>query len=949
MNYRRSKANKAHVNTCGWIFKHPSYRQWIGEQRGFLWIEGNPGAGKSTLLAATYEVFRKPETKEGLCLDFFFHGQGTSLQKSSIGMFRSILYQLFQNDLASRKVISHAYKEKKVLDNTGTVWEWQLAELQDLCFTAILNTAKTRKVNLFVDALDEAGTDVPELVDYFRRLNDHIIRENATARICISCRHYPVTARIPGHHVSVEHNNGADISSYVQAMLQSKIRSPNPNPDTNTWYQVQQDLINRASGIFQWAHLAVRMVLDSFYEDGASWSEIFQMLGQIPEELGHVYEYILGNIIKPHHRKKTLHLVQWICLAERPLSVTELRYAMGCDDEYTLHSQEFPESDSHMERLIQILTGGLAEVKQYGSGNIVQFIHQTVNDFLLSRGLMFLVPQSSTELPSHNGLRLTTESEREIIGRSQSRLCKSCINYLKCPEIQHELSLRRKQGWIRGLSFWDYKNLREGSNLYGAESWTRHLPFLEYAAKSWFLHAQEAESNGFLQKYLIKNFEDPPELYQDWVMLYNAVRGERAYEVCGSHLLSFAAGCNLQSVVRGFLEQGKSVEVAGENGDTALLCAARYGHNDLIAFLLEAKAEVDVENAYAYTPLEVAAEGGHQETVKLLLKNGSAINKALQAAAQTGNVTLVKTLLDGGADVNACDSRGATALHYAAWEPHEAIVHLLLDYGADIHIQGGENETVLQNAALGGHKEVVALLLENGADVNVQGGSMGNALAAAAYEGSKEIVELLLHKGALVNAKGGGYNDALQRSAFNGHEYGTEVRERLSSAVGDRAHISELAELLLHAGVEVKAKGQQYCNVLRVAASKATSQEVKAVIELLLSKEIEIEGKNDTNNYGTALQAAAAQGHQEIVEMLLDHGAEVNSTGQMWGSPLRAAAWNGLHDIVEVLLRHGAAYRAENNEQEQMLKSAASKGHKAVAKVMVDMLARKTELFTATT
>jgi hypothetical protein len=195
----------------------------------------------------------------------------------------------------------------------------------------VLAVAKSRKVIIFIDALDEAGSNARDLVDYFHGMNDELNETNSTAAICISCRHYPVTAVIPGLDVLVEENSHDDISLYVQARLRSNVREEQNEPDSKGWSRIEKQIVEDASGVFQWARLVVTMVLEQ-YEGEESWDDIHLMLAKVPRELGSVYEHILNNIIKPERRKKTLHLMQWVFLAERPLKLDELREAMAFDD-----------------------------------------------------------------------------------------------------------------------------------------------------------------------------------------------------------------------------------------------------------------------------------------------------------------------------------------------------------------------------------------------------------------------------------------------------------------------------------------------------------------------------------------------------------------------------------------------------------------------------------------
>ncbi|CUS14583.1 unnamed protein product, partial [Tuber aestivum] len=58
--------------------------------------------------------------------------------------------------------------------------------------------------------------------------------------------------------------------------------------------------------------------------------------------------------------------------------------------------------------------------------------------------------------------------------------------------------------------------------------------------------------------------------------------------------------------------------------------------------------------------------------------------------------------------------------------------------------------------------------------------------------------------------------------------------------------------------------------------------------------------------YGNALQAAAVNGTEPIVRLLLKRGADVNAHGGLYGNALRAAKGLRYEPIVQLLLTHGA-------------------------------------------
>lgn len=87
---------------------------------------------------------------------------------------------------------------------------------------------------------------------------------------------------------------------------------------------------------------------------------------------------------------------------------------------------------------------------------------------------------------------------------------------------------------------------------------------------------------------------------------------------------------------------------------------------------------------------------------------------------------------------------------------------------------------------------------------------------------------------------------------------------------------------------------------------------------------------------GTALQAASFEGHQETVQLLLDHGANVNAGGGTWGTALQAASVKGHLEIVQLLLDHGSDIGAVRGLCGTALSAAFHAGHQEVMQLLLD-------------
>jgi ankyrin repeat domain-containing protein 50 len=769
MDYREQEVRKAHLDSCNWILEHKSYTEWIAKRRGILGIKGKPGSGKSTLMKKIFRLFREFEDAKSIQLAFFFHRRGTSLQHTQIGMFRSLLHQLLkQIPSAGQAFYSLCERKRRWQGDSGKDWEWRLEELREAFSSTLLTTAKDHAVRIFIDALDEAGDDqAQEIVSYLYDMYEELFKLDAAVAVCFSCRHFPILAVNDGFEIVLEENNQKDIEEYASAELKKKMGNRGSSLDA-----LRADIVSKASGVFMWVALVVPLVARQ-YNNGKSLETIRQTLNKVPSQLEEVYKHILTKVVDWDDRRQTLHLLQWIYLAERPLSVTELRHALASDDsvikpaQYSCQkSKEFVENDDIMKRLIVSLSGGLAEVKHHGSSNhgqqdMVQFIHQSVNDFL-----------------SKDKFRcLELHEPVDLIGQGYHRLSRSCINYLQLHEVRHRTEVLDK--WN---DYYDRDKEKVKARL------IVDIPLIEYATEFWFIHAEKAESYNIPQQNLLRRLKWPSnEFFLIWIKTFHAINelnNRRAGR--GATLIHVAAASNLITALKAMLEKGANIESEDEEGNRPIHYAARWGQDRIVSFLLDAGAGIGDKNKDGKTALERAAGAGHEKVVDLLLGGGEGglkfrVNGALLAAAEANE---------------------------------EKVMWLLLERGADANVQGGFYGSVLQAASFNGHEAIVRVLLERGAEANTQGGIHGNALQAAASQGNEAIVRALLERGAEVNAKGGYYGYALQAAACNGHE--------------------AIVRLLLEQGAEVSAQGGHWGNALKAAESGRPRQIYAKIVELLL-------------------------------------------------------------------------------------------------------------------
>lgn len=312
MQNRSHDIGNAVEGTCEWLLQHKTYSSWAVCDRGLLWIKGKPGSGKSTLLK--YALDKHETGDSALVLSFFFHGRGDELQRTPLGLWRSLLHQVLRQAPGALQDLVDVFETKcKQNGKPGKDWHWHEEELWPFFKSSLSKVLKSRPVWLFIDALDECGKDnAVKLVEVFKSLLKHLPSQSMGCRICFSCRYYPI---LDSDHsvfeVYTENENQGDISTFVGNQLAEFCkRTPSTIP---TW------IIKHTSGVFMWARLVVKRVLDLDL-NGAGLREIEEEIHSIPPDLDKLYRQLIQDI-KPASQK----LIQWICFATRPLLIDELR------------------------------------------------------------------------------------------------------------------------------------------------------------------------------------------------------------------------------------------------------------------------------------------------------------------------------------------------------------------------------------------------------------------------------------------------------------------------------------------------------------------------------------------------------------------------------------------------------------------------------------------------
>lgn len=278
-------------------------------------------------------------------------------------------------------------------------------------------------------------------------------------------------------------------------------------------------------------------------------------------------------------------------------------------------------------------------------------------------------------------------------------------------------------------------------------------------------------------------------------------------------------------------------------------------------------------------------------------------------AALLGVVKIVKWLLETDWGIVLDLNKALLAASHIGYTD---IVILLLDHGADIHATHEEDNTsVFQYGVYQKHIDILQHLLKRGVDVNQKGWRGGTALHSGAMYGHANIIQFLIRNGAEINVFD-------QRGLTPLH---------CASSCGYNASV---VQLLINEGADpnLGSSNPPRGAPLHQASFHGNIQVVQCLLDNGADVDLYCE------ELGTPLQAACLEGHIQLVKLLIERGADVNMIGgTRLGDALHAAICGSHVEIAAHLIEKGADVLAKTLESNH-LQNAVRKGNVEMVKLL---------------
>ncbi len=848
---RYATIKTAHTRTCRWLLEKSEYQDWLDvnktpDHHGFLWIRGKPGSGKSTLMKFAVENARKAVSET--VISFFFNARGEDLEKSTLGMYQSLLFQILKAIPDLQIVLDRLRPTVAQEESLG----WEKDDLQSL-FEAAIKSLGQRRLTCFIDALDECEEgQIRDLVAFLERLGQLAISSQIHFHVYLSSRHYPYISIRNGVQMTLEGQEGhdQDIASY----LSSKLKAGGGKQVE----AIREEILKRSSGIFLWVALVVQ-ILNKEYDHGRVHA-LRRRLREIPDGLDKLFEDILTR--DQENMEELLLCLQWILYAKRPLKREEIYHAIlsGTDPE-ALSASDSEEITTHdMERFILSCSKGLAEITK-SKAQTVQFIHESVRDFLLAK----------------NGFNKLKSELR--LDQSHDRLKQCCYDYIgidTSPFLPPTMALPvASSEEARGLR----------------ELVSKKLPFLEYAVRNVLYHADVADGQGISQKAFVKHFA-----LSKWIMLDNLFEKYQIRRHTPNVTLTYiVAEKNFGNLVQIQVESDYDPVTAVKRLENE-----RYGA-PLYAALANANVNERTIQALLFSVARTYDSGEHHN------EQSDCEIERYRAAIQI--------IVEERPNLNA--GKGETLIDWAASNGHEAVIILLLSYmNVDLNSKHN-NRSPLSLAAAKGHAEVVKLLLARD-DIDLNFTTMDDRhtpLCLAAEGGHEAVVKLLLARDEINPNSRYALLSPLSFAAEGGHAAVVKLLLARDDIIVDpkddggytplllavqHGHEAVVRLLLIRDDVDPNRKAKNKQTPLLSAVSNGND----SIVKLLLTRD-DVDPNWKDEHGQKPLLTAALKGYDSIVKLLLARDdVDSNPTDSGGQTPLSLAAKYGRESVVKLLLAH---------------------------------------------
>lgn len=390
-----------------------SFIGFLREDEQTFLVTGKAGCGKSTFMKyiahhekTTAYLKAWAEDRKLVIVRLFFWQSQDPFQASIEGFWRSILFQLLSQ---CPELIPRVFPQEQPV-GAGAVTdavEFRASELE-AAFAKLIQLSDPQKYRyvFFIDGLDEHSDDANTLA----RLAETLVSRAVLTNVKMVCSSRPYTVLLDAYRngVTIEFHKltRSDIASFAKSKFKEALASANMLSAQRNCVGLVDDITTKAQGVFLWAGLVVRSLINQALEHDGEEKSLRQRLEECPEDLNALFKQMLSRVDSGPHTRMKSNVALYLAVHnpfELPLNMlvySWLDRLDWCQSVETLQSvdpanivqRQYLEVDiapcqEQVEALLRRVTRGLLEVVPTGDPvpffkYRVDLYHRSARDFL---------------------------------------------------------------------------------------------------------------------------------------------------------------------------------------------------------------------------------------------------------------------------------------------------------------------------------------------------------------------------------------------------------------------------------------------------------------------------------------------------------------------------------------------------------------------------------------
>jgi ankyrin repeat protein len=857
-----------------WLGENPVFKEWRNNRHNyFLHLYGSPRIAQ----VAEYALQVVEDGRSGLFENLYFKFNKHDIRRNSIGaMANSFISQILSQ---CRDSPSSLIGDLEPPDFSDCWTDKDALIFLDKIRVCMGNAGRVTWILDGLDQCDESGRGFLSQLITFPTRSEQYFKVVITTTDDDYIR--DTLLEFPSINVG-EHEPKTQLGEKTNFLRLTELFQD--RPQLYSFESGIRDLIISCGDDVQLRRLIIEWLRGTRFTTQRAMEQKVRMLS--PPEPRDIFEMIL-NGMTVDRRRWAQKVIMWMLCPFRPLTPGELEMALAMDEALDEPTLEF-----HLDFMEEIneCFGPLVVV----NNGEVHFSHPSARE-------IFSYENTSLENPrSWYLLDVPEESHRNIVD--------VCLRYLALPSVQDQIAAACNASP-------NAEPICEG-----------HSDLLSYAILFWPQHyrlgyevAPDISTTKAVSNFLHNDKALQCWAAASWYFSNPSIRSDRSF----LSPLPIIASLGLEKLAVALIKGQEPCE--DKIVAMALSEAARHGHKAVVQTIMRTSS---IDQPGYMEAMIAAARSAEFDILQDLLNHATAEFKALQLpdiltsrVAFFGVDGVLESLIKAGAEVNSpVQPEYSPPLHCAAMRNNISTVDILLKHGANVAAPNTnwKNSPPIVVAAKYGHAAMVKTLVEAGASVESKDSEEKPALWWAALLGQHEVVQSLVDAGADKGSVEVSVTEELDYPIFG------------STA---SASFPKCARALLNYGVNPnipKSKSTYPKYALGQAANAGDADMCRLLIEF----GADVDGTDNDK----PIVHAAMSGKREVLDIFLEKGADIDVLVEGDGfaqTPLIAAADLNHKDLVSILLEKNAALETALSNGVTALFRAAGRGNLEIAKLLI--------------